>query len=109
MLEQTLDTLIARCGMGLKASGTLLMTRPTPLECFEVGVHQLASLVETFRVCYPSLHPALRQRFPQTPSTTPFGLAATDELLRDLERALRRLVPVVQTWAEKQEDTYGRV
>jgi hypothetical protein len=80
------------------------MTRPTALDLFEVGVHQLASLVETLRAIYPSLLPALRQRFPQTPPTTPFGLGPTDELLRDLERALSRLVPVVQTWAAKQEE-----
>jgi hypothetical protein len=104
MIEQTMETMIHRCGVGLKSSGTLLTTRPDVLELYQVGATQLAGLVETLGAAHNALLPALRARSPQVSSTHPFGVQATQELLRELGRTTSRLLQVVQSWpaAEKE-------
>jgi hypothetical protein len=104
MIEQTLETMIHRCGVGLKASGTLLMTRPDVVELYQVGATQLASLVDTLGAAHNALLPALRARVPQVSATHPFGVQATQEVLRELARSTSRLLQIAQSWPTSEKE-----
>ena len=108
-MELHRETTIVRLGIGLKAAGTLLTTRPTVLDLYSVGSMQLTHLVELLRACYPEVLPDLRKqqltRYPGQPlsPTNDMGIQALQEGLRLLDQGAERVARVVSGWPITEE------